>query len=100
MELVALPVSISAPTVKRMCCSKMAAKQEQPCKKQLPCKKQQKDCNSSSCCLNCPLCYMVTMTAGGASEKLWGTVKKEYPAYRSNYLFIYYSTAWKPPNAC
>jgi hypothetical protein len=100
MELVALPVSISALTVKSMCCSKMAKTEGQSCKKQSPCKKQQKDCNSTSCCLNCPLCYMVTMTVNDESIKPWGTVKKEYPAFESNYLFTYYSTAWKPPNGC
>jgi hypothetical protein len=94
-ELVALPVSINNAPEKEMSCGSTCGKMAHK-----PCKKQQKDCNDTSYCLNCPLCYTMTMPVTAASVKPPAAVKKEYPAYQSNYLFIYYSTVWRPPNGC
>jgi len=107
-ELIALPVSIDTTPAKSGCCGGGKAANTAPpsCKRhsrgkqQLPCSKQQKDCNSANGCLNCPLCYAVTMPATVVSGKPLGKVKTEYPVFRSNYGFIYYSIAWKPPNGC
>jgi len=94
-ELVALPVSINSAPAKAMSCGSTCGKMAHK-----PCKKQQNECNSSSCCLNCPLCYAVTIPVATGLVKTAGAVKKEYAAWQSNYLFIYYSTVWRPPNAC
>jgi len=100
-ELVALPASITVTPAKTVCCGSNMIKAAQPsCKKARPCKKQQKDCNADTCCINCPLCYAVTMPVTAEAGKLSGALKKEYPAFQSSYLFIYYSTSWKPPNGC
>lgn len=100
-EFIALPASIGAVPAKNMCCGNKTIKTaHRSCaKQQQPCDKQQKDCNTAGC-LNCPLCYVVTMPAAVLPEKPCGTIKTEYSLFRSHYLFIYYSTAWKPPNGC
>lgn len=93
-ELAALPLYITpAPApAKENCCARKKAN--------VPCKKPTQDCNTTNCCVNCPLCYVMTISGFAMPAKLSGTVKKEYPHYLSNYVFKYYSTAWKPPNGC
>lgn len=97
MELAALPVyCMPVPEKKSDCASSCTRKAADS-----PCKKPPKDCsNTSNCCVNCPLCYVMTITSAAMPGKSSGTVKREYPHYQSNYLFIYYTTAWKPPNGC
>ena len=102
MELAALPV-YCMPIEKAA--STCAGKTESSCSSKTaesPCKKPAKEgcSNTSDCCLNCPLCYVMTIAGVAMPGKSSGAVKKEYPHYQSNYIFIYCSTTWKPPNGC
>jgi hypothetical protein len=68
-----------------------------PCKK--PVQEEKKDTGSQNdCYLNCPLCYVMTMTSVAFPAKSAAINGKEYPLYSSNYIFIFCSTTWKPPN--
>lgn len=109
MELAALPVYCMPVQKEKSACTR---KTESPCIRKTeracarktndsPCKKPVSDCNNSTanCCLNCPLCYVVTMPGDVLDGELPDPVNKEYSLYQSNYLFIYCSTTWKPPNA-
>lgn len=61
----------------------------------------QKDDTSESqgdCYLNCPLCYVVTLTSITLPDKNTGVIEHEYSLFRSDYVFIFSSGAWKPPN--
>jgi hypothetical protein len=57
--------------------------------------------NTADCCINnCPLCYVMTIPGISLPVKSFWVVEKAYPHYQSNYLFLYSSTSWKPPDAC
>jgi len=92
-EVLAMPLTIHVTARKSMCCKELR-------KGNHPCKRQQKECNSSSCCLNCPLCYSFTFLSSDKPEKLPSTSSKEYSVFQSSYLFLYYSDVWRPPNGC
>ncbi len=68
-----------------------------------PCKKPAKDNTGnedSNCYLNCPLCYVMTLTGTGQAGRSPCSIAKDYPQYQSTYDYIYYSAAWKPPDGC
>jgi hypothetical protein len=110
MELAALPVYCMPDRKEESGCARKA---ESSCTSKTvsagarktadaPCKKPTSDCNNSTanCCVNCPLCYMMTMPGLGWGGRSLVNVKKEYALYQSHYIFIYCSTTWKPPNGC
>lgn len=56
--------------------------------------------NQRDCFLNCPLCYVMTLTSVTLPDKATIGLKKEYTLYSSSYIFIFCTTTWKPPNMC
>ncbi|MFD2887798.1 hypothetical protein [Chitinophaga cymbidii] len=88
-----LPVSekVSPYAAKRRC-SSACGKPEQ----------EEKDKTESQrdCYLNCPLCYVMTLTSVALPGKVSTLAKREYTLYSSSYIFIFCSTTWKPPNVC
>ena len=72
-------------------------------KAESPCKKPSKpDCQKTTdCCINnCPLFYVMTIPGTAISYNWFGVIKTKYPNHQSGYLYLYTSSAWKPPNVC
>ena len=67
------------------------------CKKDPPGKNT--DCNTTNCCMNCPLTYVATLGLHHLpGKKESGSGKIEYELYRSYYNYLYYAYSWKPPD--
>lgn len=63
-------------------------------------KPAEEKCNTTDCCLNCPLCYLMLVPATTMPGEISSPAKKMYNHYSPSYFFIYYAGIWKPPNGC
>jgi hypothetical protein len=86
------PKPVVAAAAPKKCCAKKKQTGE------LPCQQPSKDCNTGSCCANCPIGHAATLTAMHLLSGQDNIIKKEYSLYRSHYFYTYYATSWKPPN--
>jgi hypothetical protein len=86
-ELVAMPMSME-----RSCC-------EQSGKTQDHCPKPAKGCNTNQdCCTNCPFCYSMVIVSPGRLSHPTSLTKRSFSIFTATYSYLYYSSAWKPPN--
>jgi len=62
------------------------------------CPKPFKGCNpATSCCLNCPLCY-VTVLPLAPEKSQEQRITTEYNVWSASYVYLYHTSCWKPPN--
>lgn len=97
-ELVALPVYCMPVTEEVSPCSAETQCSRSPCKKSPQNEKDKTNESQGDCYLNCPLCYVMTLTSVTLLSKTIGIIEQEYSLFSSNYLFIFCSSTWKPPD--
>jgi hypothetical protein len=91
-EWAALPFYINPEPPEVSCCAKTKEAANTPCQK------PPKDCNTTTCCVNCPLCYVMTVPGVSMPGQWNDIIKKEFSLYLSHYDFTFFATSWKPPN--
>lgn len=72
----------------------------QSCEKPQQDKKDKTDESQQDCYLNCPLCYVTTLASITRLSKNTGIIEREYSLFAFNYIFIFCSSTWKPPDMC
>jgi hypothetical protein len=71
----------------------------QSCNKEHPGKNKKKERDSGGCCIDCPLCLLVTVKPFFRLEVTRQSVVSEYSVMPDNNLSDYFQKHWKPPNA-
>lgn len=99
-ELAALPAYCMSAREEAVPCSEETACCAKSCEKSQQDKKDNTDKSQKDCYLNCPLCYVMTLTSVTRLNKTSGIIEQEYSLFASNYIFIFCSSAWKPPDMC
>ena len=83
-------------------CAKMAASPHQGCKRCMDrvgqkSKKEQKGKDRRSCCVDCPLCCLVTFKPFFRLEIARRVMMIDYTVMSDNNLSDYFQPHWKPP---
>jgi hypothetical protein len=99
-ELATLPTYCQAVPEELPACSAATECCAGSCKKSQDNEKDDPNESQPDCYLNCPLCYATTLTGVTHLDKTTGVIEQEYSLFASNYIFIFCSTTWKPPDMC
>jgi len=99
-ELAALPAYCMSAREEAVPCSMETECCAQSCEKPQQDKKDKTDESQQDCYLNCPLCYVTTLASITRLSKNTGIIEREYSLFAFNYIFIFCSSTWKPPDMC
>ncbi|HMI61043.1 MAG TPA: hypothetical protein VK518_09050 [Puia sp.] len=76
-----------------MACCKQTGKTHDHCPK--PAKGR---ATNPDCCANCPFCYSTVIVSPGRLSHPLPITKRSFSIFTATYSYLYYSSAWKPPN--
>lgn len=96
IEAVKAPANCN--TTATMKCS-MMNKMNSKCMMAMKNKCKKGNCGKSECCIDCPLCYVVTFKPAINFEIVKPVNKPEYSVMLIDNLSDYSSQHWKPPNS-
>ena len=88
----------AAATVSHQECREHAGCCGQKCNKEQTDKSQQKGKDGGSCCMDCPLCCLVTFKPFFRWEMARQVTIIDYTVMSDNNLSDYFQQHWKPPN--
>jgi hypothetical protein len=88
----------AAATVSHQGCGEHAGCCGQKCNKEQTDKSQQKGKDGGSCCMDCPLCCLVTFKPFFRWEMARQVTIIDYTVMSDNNLSDYFQQHWKPPN--
>jgi hypothetical protein len=92
-----------APAAQSAICEKQAGMEMACCKQSGKthdhCPKPAKGCTTNpDCCTNCPFCYSTVIVSPGRLSHPTPITKRGFSIFTASYSYLYYSSAWKPPN--
>lgn len=92
MSMEMKPVAAKQAGMEMSCC-------EQAGKTHDHCPKPAKGCTTNpDCCTNCPFCYSTVIVGSGRLDHPTPITKRSFSIFTATYSYLYYSSAWKPPN--
>jgi len=91
------PVHLKPEIKMHSCC---ANKMNREAAHHLPerCPNDSKDCSMPAYCMNCPLCFTVTISSLQTIENTFSIYNNSYASFSVNGLSDYFSESWKPPD--
>jgi len=92
MSMEMKPMATKQAGMEMTCCEQSGKNHDQ-------CPKPAKGCTTNpDCCTNCPFCYSTVIVSPGRLSHPTPITKRSFSIFTATYSYLYYSSAWKPPN--